>query len=253
MFDRCAIAKEIAEDIERQKCSTDSKECEIATEITNVIIRRECSLDFLAEEAQKYKNYDDFEREGKYIYWHGTDSPAFTIFNPILKTKEEQFWNPLGNSNVMYVSNDKEFVTLFGKYAHPVIIPPTANILRITRSKWDIIGLNIVKKAYKNVGIDYWNDLTLSEKMEINEALKDVPYEGLYDVYIYATVNRPEIAEQLAEAIEKESTKRFSKYDVVSFWATNDPMGNATEVLIINKDMQKTIDLKSFWKATQER
>jgi len=43
MFDRCAIAKEIAEDIERQKCSTDSKECETTTEITNAIINRECS------------------------------------------------------------------------------------------------------------------------------------------------------------------------------------------------------------------
>ena len=43
MFDRCAIAKEIAEDIEQQKCSTDSKECAVATEIGNVIINRECS------------------------------------------------------------------------------------------------------------------------------------------------------------------------------------------------------------------
>ena len=42
MFDRCTIAKEIAEDIERQKCSTGDKECEIATEIRNTIISREC-------------------------------------------------------------------------------------------------------------------------------------------------------------------------------------------------------------------
>lgn len=44
MFNRCAIAKEIAEDIERQKCSVDNKECEIATEIKNAVISRECSL-----------------------------------------------------------------------------------------------------------------------------------------------------------------------------------------------------------------
>lgn len=43
MLDRCAIAREIAEDIERQKCSTDSKECTAAMEIGNAIISRECS------------------------------------------------------------------------------------------------------------------------------------------------------------------------------------------------------------------
>lgn len=64
MFDRCAIAKEIAKDIERQKCSTDSKECEIATEIENAIISRECLSrfsceDFLNETITIYRATDE--------------------------------------------------------------------------------------------------------------------------------------------------------------------------------------------------
>jgi len=43
MIDRCAIAKEIAEEIERQKCGAGSEECVIAKEIKNDIITRECS------------------------------------------------------------------------------------------------------------------------------------------------------------------------------------------------------------------
>jgi len=63
MFDRCAIAKEIAEDIEKKECERDSEKCKIVYNIIDDLIIKEC-IEFKDILKETIKNIEIFG--GKY-------------------------------------------------------------------------------------------------------------------------------------------------------------------------------------------
>ena len=166
MFDRCAIAKEIAEDIERQKCGTDSKECKIATEIKNTIISRECSPPKEPWEMTKeeIRNWDFPVPEGgasmtpKTVFSWGKEDYETLYdlskqkdqfrFNEVLGKGWEYAWKPMLHLKPKIVKNRP--ITIYRATEYDYIIPGSyvsesleyvkGHLERIMRGKGKVIS-----------------------------------------------------------------------------------------------------------------
>lgn len=187
--------------------------------------------------SQEKKDYHEF--------YHGTDSPPFETFDPSKASKEEKFYNPLGEA--MYVTDKPEFASMFGKNVYPVRIPKNAKIKRMNPTLVATTIESILKKALKMIGIDYWQT-NLKFKAELNKEIEKSqynPYEAIIEAVEYVIVTFPEKKEQYRKAVSQIATQKFSNYDVVIFVGTNNPndifVGSTPtkEILIFNKNFQR--------------
>jgi len=183
-------------------------------------------------------------QEDHYEFYHGTDSPPFDTFNPEEATKGDRHYNPLGDA--MYVTDKEDFARFFGKNVLPVRIPKGAKIKRIYPSVVQSALESIIKKALKQVGIDYWKGTSISFKVQLGKLFKYYsPYESMMEALALVQIEFPNIAETFPDAITFQANRKFSKFDVVMFMDTYDPnaiyIGSTPtkEILIFNKDMQR--------------
>ncbi len=178
-------------------------------------------------------------------FYHGTDSDPFDIYDPSKAKKGEKFYNPLGEA--MYVTDKPEFAKMFGENVYDVEIPDNANIKKISPSKASSAIGDILKRALRKVGIDYWKT-DISFKVEFNKFVELAaysPYEAIIEATEFVSIQFPGKADEYREWVSKIATEKFSKFDVVVFVGTNNPndifIGETPtqEVLVFNKEFQK--------------
>jgi hypothetical protein len=192
-------------------------------------------------------------RKNPWTFYHGTESGPFEEFDPSKATKGKQHYNPLGNA--MYVTDKPEFAKMFGKNVYPVELPPDAKVKTMTgRQAQSAVG-DILKRALRKVGIDYWKDTDINFKVQFNREIDKAahsPYDAIMESIEYVQAAYPDVAEGYANAVSELATMKFSKYDAVIFQGTNDPDyqtfgGKPTrETLIFNPAYQKARTPKSL-------
>ena len=183
----------------------------------------------------------------EYTFFHGTDSPPFTEFNPSKATKGEQHYNPLGDA--MYVTDKPEFAKMFGKNVYDVKIPKNAKIKRISPSKAESAIRDIIKRALEKVGIDYWQT-DIGFRIQLRKLLENArwsPYDAIIESSELVKIEYQNKinTEEYMNWVSKLANQKFSKFDAVIFIGTNNPndiyIGETPtkEILIFNKSFQK--------------
>jgi len=185
-------------------------------------------------------------RKSEHIFYHGTDSPPFEEYDPSKAIKGEQCYNPLGEA--MYVTDKADFADMFGKNVYEVRVPEDAIIKRINSSRAASVIGDILNRALKRVGIDYWEGTDISFKVEYNKLLKRAlysPYDAIIEASELVRVIFPDKAKEYSDWVAKIASQKFSKFDVIIFTGTNNPndifIGETPtkEILIFNKSFQK--------------
>ena len=181
-------------------------------------------------------------------FYHGTDSEQFDEFDPSKAAKGDAYYNPLGQA--MYATDKPEFAKMFGQNVYEVDIPDDAKIKRISPSQAESVVGDILKKALKRVGIDYWGT-SITFKVDFNKLLSSArysPYDAIMECVEYVGLEYPDLSKEYGEAVSQISTQKFSKFDVVKFIGTNNPndifIGETPtqEILIFNKEFQKVFN-----------
>lgn len=184
-------------------------------------------------------------RLSEYTFYHGTDSEPFNEFDPSKAKKGEAYYNPLGDA--MYVTDKKDFAKMFGENVYSVNIPDNAKIKRMYPSKVKSAIGDILNRALKKIGVNYWETETLF-KVGYNRLLDMAgysPYDAIIEAVEFVSVEFPDKAQEYKEWVSKIATQKFSSFDVVMFYGTNNPndilIGETPtkEILIFNKAFQK--------------
>jgi len=195
----------------------------------------------------KAKKYGVADKKENFTFWHGTNSNCFKSFNPKKAKKAELHFDPLGKG--MYVTDNKEFAKIFGENICEVQIPKNTKIKRYSSNQAFSALMDVFKRAMKKVGVDYWKDLDIGEKLELNRLLEQAkysPYDAIYDAYAWFCIAYVDKCKKLGFHIEEIATKKFSKYPVVIFKGTHDPtnihIGSkpTLEIVIYDSKLQKT-------------
>lgn len=186
------------------------------------------------------KNFENFISEkiktddkDYYVLYHSTDSPFFKTLNfeSAQKGKENLYFNPLGNG--LYCSSNEEFSRGFGKYTYYYLLPKNSKIKKVTRTSWSSTYMDIVKRTLKRFGIDYWKDVHVGDKVELNKLGNDTPINSLNEFEEWVKMIYD--FENIQDVIEEIVDKKNSKYDAVWYYNT-DYYQNADEIVIpINK------------------
>jgi len=171
MFDRCAIAKEIAEDIEQQKCSTDSKECKIATEIKNAIINRECSqskeevkelitniFDNVEVKDFMWKDIATLKIDNRYMYRGASKKELESLLNG---GKSGGFWSNIPDfsyGGVFLIAKNKD-----PEYHHPSEIPGTYHLPLTDIKAIYVDTKNALFRIYPILNLDEFSRLFIFE------------------------------------------------------------------------------------------
>ena len=183
-------------------------------------------------------------------YYHGTDSPPFDSYDSSKATKGKPHYNPLGDA--MYVTDKPDFAKEFGKHVYPVKIPADAKIKRVSPSGAGSAIRDIIMRAMKRVGIDYWDHSAVENWYEFAgifqrqlDKASDSPYDAIMELIALIDIHFHDKITEFEKAVSEIATRKFSKFDVVIFVGTNDPnaifIGSTPtqEILIFNKALQK--------------
>jgi hypothetical protein len=185
--------------------------------------------------------------QGETVY-HGTDSDSFNFsqFDISKAKKDESFFNPLGKG--LYTSSNKDFVKRFGKNIEEIILPKDAKVKKISIDTWEKDFPVITRKSLKNMGIKY-DDLTLSEKVEINRLVPNTPIESAngFEVILRDISERLGKKGSVQDAIQRATMDKYKDFDIIQYLDT-DYAFNADEILIKNPVNLKTRgELKAEW------
>jgi hypothetical protein len=181
----------------------------------------------------------------EHTFYHGTDSPPFTEYQPEKASKGEQHYNPLGEA--LYVTDKEDFAKMFGKNVYEVKVPKDAKIKRVKPSSAESAIRDIIMRSIKKSGIDYWGDTDIGFKVQLGRILESArysPYEAIIEAVALIDISYPNLND-FAKNVSDIATKKFAKYDVVMFTGTNNPndifVGETPtqEILIFNKEFQK--------------
>jgi hypothetical protein len=205
-----------------------------------------------AEAKASGMSFDDWVKgQGETLY-HATDSGEFNLadFNPKAAAKGEEFFNPLGSG--LYASSNKEFVRRFGSNTMELVLPANVKVKKVSIDSWEKDFASISKRALKNMGIKY-DDLTLSEKVEINRLVPNTPIESAnnFEVVLRDIAERLNKEGSVQDAIQKSVMEQYKNYDVIKYLDT-DYAFDADEIVIKDPSILKTrSQLKAEWDSAK--
>ncbi len=186
---------------------------------------------------ENIKNLNDY-----YILYHSTDSDFFEVLSYENATKGERFFNPLGNG--LYCSSHQDFTKRFGKNTYYYLLPKKSKIKKITFKSWTESNyLNIVKSILRKYKIDYWNDIDINMKLEINTLGKNPPIVSLNELsyLLESDLNLENVKDVMESVVDKIN----QKYDAI-WYKDSDHYTDADEIVIPTNSFNSQLFFKEL-------